>query len=262
MGNITDEVKTYVIGEGAEIVGVAPVGRFGEAPAGHRPEDILPAAKSVVVYGFPMLESTFVSPNPRVYGLRYNQLREMSQNSGYKVCRFLERRGHYAVNLPGTAPLTLKDRILFADFSYRHAAVQAGLGEIGWNQLLLTPRYGPRIYLMAVITTAELTPDPLFQGTLCLRDKCNLCVEQCPQRALVPGQPTNTSKCTSRPGQFGLSHLLRHIKDILNEKDPEKKQALLLGTTTWGLWMHLQYGGPENRCHYCMSACPIGKVKR
>ncbi len=262
MDSITSEVKTFVIAQGAELVGIAPVERFVNAPAGHRPEDILPGARSVIVYALPMLESTFVSPNPRVYVLRYHQLREMSQNSGYKVCHFLERKGYYAVNLPGTAPMTLQDRILFADFSYRHAAVQAGLGEIGWNQLLVTPRYGPRIWLMAVITTAVLTPDNPFQESLCLREKCNLCIEQCPQKALTPGKPTDKSKCTRRPGQLGLSHLLRHINEIMNEKDPEKKEALLLGPTTWGLWMHLQYGGPENRCHYCVSSCPVGKPEK
>ena len=261
MTNLTADVKAYIMAEGAELVGVAPLNRFLEAPVGHRPEDILPGARSVIVYGFPMLESTFRSPSPRVYVLRYHQLREMSQNSGYKVCHFLERRGHYAVNLPGTAPMTVEDKILFADFSYRHAAVLAGLGEIGWNQLLVTPRYGPRVWLMAVITTAELAPDPLLEGIICLREKCNLCIEQCPQKALTPGQSTDKSKCARRPAQFGLSHLLRHLKDVMNEKDPQRREALLLGPTTWGLWMHLQYGGPEDRCHSCVSACPVGKAQ-
>ncbi len=259
MDNLTAEVKAFAMAEGAELVGVAPADRFVEAPAGHKPEDILPGARSVIVFAFLMLESTFMSPNPRVYVLRYHQLREMSQNSGYKVCHFLERRGHYAANLPATAPMTVEDKILFADFSYRHAAVQAGLGEIGWNQLLVTPKYGPRVWLMAVITTAALTPDPPFQEMVCLREKCNLCIEQCPQKALTPGQPTDKSRCTRRPDQFGLSHLLKHMKDILNEKDPQRREALIFGSTTWGLWMHLQYGGPEDRCHYCISACPIGK---
>ena len=259
MSHLTAEVETFVMNQGASLFGVAPVERWAEAPQGYKPEDILPGARNVIVYAFPMLESTFKSPNPRIYVLRYHQLREMTQNSGYKVCHFLERRGYDAVNLPGTAPLSLEKKILFSDFSYRHAAVLAGLGEIGWNQLLITPQYGPRVWLMAVITTAELTPSPLLQKALCLREKCNRCIEQCPQQALTPDQPTDTHRCTSRPNQYGLSHLIRHLKDVVREEDPKKREALLFGSTTWGLWMHLQYGGPDDRCHYCVSSCPVGR---
>jgi len=261
MEDFTAEVKSYIKTQGAELVGVGPVERWARAPEGHRPEDILPGARSVIVYAFPMLESTFMSPNPRVYVLRYHQLREKTQNSGYEVCHFLERRGHYAVNFPGTAPMSVEDKILFSDFSYKHAAELTGLGEIGWNQLLLTPQYGPRVWLMAVITTAELIPDPLLEKNVCLGEECNLCIEQCPQKALTPGQPTDKSKCTRRPNQYGLSHLIKHMKDILNENDPKKRDNLLYGPTTWGIWMHLQYGGPDNRCHYCVSACPVGKTE-
>ena len=258
--NLTSEIRSFILGKGAALVGVAPVERFAKAPKGYQPQDILPEATNVIVFAFPMLESTFLSPNPRIYVLRYHQLREISQNVGYEVCRFIEDRGFNAVNLPGTAPLDVEEKkILFGDFSYRHAAVEAGLGQIGWNQLLITPEFGPRVWLMAVITSAPLLPDARFEQDLCQREDCNLCIKLCPQGALTPGQPTDKSKCTRRPKQYGLSHLIKHIKDILNEKDMARREELLCGPTTWALWMHLQYGGPPDRCHICLSCCPIGK---
>ena len=57
-------------------------------------------------------------------------------------------------------------------------AVAAGLGEVSWNNLLLTPQYGPRQKLVSIITNAPLEPDSVYSGDpIC--DRCMLCVEAC-----------------------------------------------------------------------------------
>ncbi|MDR1797007.1 MAG: hypothetical protein LBR44_06105 [Clostridiales Family XIII bacterium] len=67
----------------------------------------------------------------------------------------------------------------FGPFSHRHAAVAAGLGEFGLNNLLLTPQWGPRNRFTSIITRAPLVADPLLEGDICLREKCALCVKAC-----------------------------------------------------------------------------------
>ena len=64
----------------------------------------------------------------------------------------------------------------------RIAAFCAGLGEIGYGKLLLTPEYGPRQRLAAVLTDAPLEPDPLFEEKLC--DRCMSCVKDCSGEAI------------------------------------------------------------------------------
>jgi epoxyqueuosine reductase QueG len=70
-------------------------------------------------------------------------------------------------------------RYTFGPFSHRHAATRAGLGEFGYNNLLLTREYGPRQRLNSIITDAELVPDPLIDEPICLRDQCGLCLKAC-----------------------------------------------------------------------------------
>jgi epoxyqueuosine reductase QueG len=64
-------------------------------------------------------------------------------------------------------------------FSHRHAATRAGLGEFGYNNIVLTPQFGARQRFNSIITEAELEPDPLIEDRICLRDECRLCMKAC-----------------------------------------------------------------------------------
>ena len=70
-------------------------------------------------------------------------------------------------------------RYTFGPFSHRHAATRAGLGEFGYNNLVLTPQFGPRQRFNSVVTDAELPPDPLIDEPICLRERCGLCLDAC-----------------------------------------------------------------------------------
>ena len=70
-------------------------------------------------------------------------------------------------------------RYTFGPFSHRHAATRAGLGEFGYNNVVLTPQFGPRQRFNSIITDADLVPDPLIAEPICLRDKCKLCLDAC-----------------------------------------------------------------------------------
>ena len=70
-------------------------------------------------------------------------------------------------------------------FSHRHAATRAGLGEFGYNNIVLTPEFGPRQRFNSLITEAELVPDPLISEPICLRDSCRLCLQACYMDAIV-----------------------------------------------------------------------------
>ena len=43
-----DSIIGFAREAGADLVGIAPVERFAGAPKGHKPEDLLPGARSVV----------------------------------------------------------------------------------------------------------------------------------------------------------------------------------------------------------------------
>ena len=63
-------------------------------------------------------------------------------------------------------------------FDLRLAAVNAGMGEIGVNNNLITAEYGSRLRLGAVITTAALEADPPKQYGV-VPDFCVECGYKC-----------------------------------------------------------------------------------
>lgn len=68
----------------------------------------------------------------------------------------------------------------------KDAAVLAGLGAIGLNNLLVTPEFGPRVRLSALLIEAELTPSGPMDFTPC--ETCDMpCRRVCPQEAFENG---------------------------------------------------------------------------
>ncbi|MCY4108684.1 MAG: hypothetical protein OXG11_06625 [Chloroflexi bacterium] len=64
--------------------------------------------------------------------------------------------------------------------------VAAGLGQLGANGQLLSPHFGSRARLMMITTDAPVTYDkPVDYGIHAFCQKCLICVERCPARALV-----------------------------------------------------------------------------
>jgi NAD-dependent dihydropyrimidine dehydrogenase PreA subunit len=65
--------------------------------------------------------------------------------------------------------------------------VAAGLGQLGANGQLLSPHFGSRARLQLIFTDAEVTYDePIDYGIHQFCQVCQVCVNRCPGRALMP----------------------------------------------------------------------------
>lgn len=214
------EVKRFAVEKGADLIGIASVDRFGKYPADRRPEQLLPQAKSVIVVGVRVLADT-VRQNLLLSALHHITLNIHHNQIAYDIGRLLDDHGHRAVVVPhriGNLDPDLRKSPDYMEIypklfgiSTRHAAVEAGLGVFGKSRLLLTPRFGPRQRLAAVVTDAELAPDPKLTheeaDQLC-PPHCKACFSACPGAALSP-DGIDWKRCNDvvRPhnGQYGYS---------------------------------------------------------
>jgi epoxyqueuosine reductase QueG len=189
---LTNMIKALAVELGADLIGIGPVERWKNAPERLRPEAHLPGAKSVIVVAIHHPDAVIElggEPTPQDQGPYEIQI-DMNWKLDYisfNIARFLEKKGYEAIpfaasNIWRYRPYKDIDTHFTADFSHRHAAVAAGLGELGWNGLLLTPEYGPRQRVVSIITNAPLEPTPMYSGPpLC--DRCMECVKACPTDA-------------------------------------------------------------------------------
>jgi len=193
--NLTNRVKEYAIGRlGVDLVGIAPVDAFRVGPENGRPTEFLPNATSVVACASKIADAVvevtghYDEPGKTFgrymwYGYVILNWDLSSVASG--LVRFLESKGFKGLPFPPTGFLYKYGNR--ADFSPRHAAVAAGLGEFGISGLLLSPEFGPRQRLVSVITDAPLNPSPMYSGKeLCQPEACGYaCIKACPTKAMT-----------------------------------------------------------------------------
>jgi reductive dehalogenase len=71
-------------------------------------------------------------------------------------------------------------------------AIDAGLGELARNGLLITPEFGPRVRLAKVLTDIPLVPDrPIEFGVWNFCMQCEKCADKCPSNSIAYGKPTD-----------------------------------------------------------------------
>ncbi len=257
---LTKEVKEFSL-KLASAVGIADTDFWKGAPEGYRPQDTLEDAKTVVVFLYPVPESIFLAKHRRSWQRVFINARYvLDQEIGLPIARFIEEKGYAAVPIAAAIPVDIEGsgHGLFGDISHRHAAAGAGLGEIGHNQLLLTPKWGPRVWVGSVVTAAPLIADAPFEPYICDTADCGEpCIRACPASAISKGG-IDKLLCASQSLRYGIGGFLKHFKEMFAEEDPEKRRRLVTSPMTRNIHHHLALGTVA-WCVECMRVCPIGK---
>jgi epoxyqueuosine reductase QueG len=202
MDKLTKAVAEKLLDWGADLVGIAPVERFANAPEGHRPTDFMPECKSVISIGLHLFQGMadvwgeYDEPGKTLtpylfygYGLTniessrmVNRMAKLLEYQGYKTLCFLPTWATSFYKYLDDTVVTGKVR---AEFSHRHAAAAAGIADLGWSSLGLTPEFGSMNRFNSILTSAELEPTPLYDGpALCRKDECGTkCARLCPTDA-------------------------------------------------------------------------------
>ncbi len=110
----------------------------------------------------------------------------------------------------------------------RELASRAGIGWIGKNSCLISPKFGSAFHLADLFLDIDLKPDPPFLYDYC--GSCTRCVDACPTKCILPDRTIDSQKC--------LSYLTIESKNVL----PENLRDLT------GPWL---FG-----CDICQMVCP------
>lgn len=122
---------------------------------------------------------------------------------------------------------------LAAPFSFKFAAVNAGLGWIGKNDVVITERYGPRVRLSAILIDEDFPYGERVEESRC-PDSCCLCVDICPHGALTGAQ----------------WNIHTQRRELIDYQLCNQKRSLFIKTH-----------GRKNACGLCLAICPFGQEK-
>jgi epoxyqueuosine reductase len=185
------------------------------------------------------------------------------EETSLELVYWLEDLGYPAIIIPPTHvdPWRYDDnpqRHMTTLISLPHAAVEAGLGTLGLNQQLLTPEFGPRVVLTAVMASLDVEPDLRRSDSLCHGPSCGRCLSACPADA-VRHWGRDWEACDTHRSPYGFAKLTEHIETIMRAPDTQAKKNLLRTETTFNLWQSILRGsGVITGCRRCADVCPVG----
>lgn len=204
------------------------------------PSLLLEGAKSVIVFLVPFSSATD-SDNPNrsghlrlkisqyAYGTDYHTV---IKNKLYKIAELLK-------NEAGANSRVFTDS---APVMERAWGVRAGLGFIGKNNFLISPKVGIKNFIGIIITTAELPQSKTLSSSIGCGN-CTRCLDACSQKALYAPNKIDASKCLS----------YKTIEEPL-PAEPASENGSKEKCAAAEKWI---FG-----CDDCMNSCPWNKFNR
>ncbi len=294
----SEEVKKTAKALGADIVGIGSIDRWEGAPRQMDPRQIMPEARSVIAMGFRVMRGSLRGVEEGTFFSNYSAMGYGGLNWLYMplvaidLSKYIEDHGFEAVPHGHQSPwrnTSTNEGYLRPELSrpvaegraapdvmvqLRIAAFLCGLGEIGFSKIFLTPRFGPRQRIGIVLTEAELTPDPIYDGPkLC--DRCLACVRDCPAGAFDPEKTVRLRLAGRELEWMDLDTDLCSVGfrgGVLDDGVEEHESYMPYGErrTRPGWWSPFpkkprklyEYGEAVCGARGCMRACMINLEKR
>jgi ferredoxin len=255
------EVKLLARELGADLVGIASAKTLNAFPPDplypQTPERISPLIKSVIVIAKRIPTGAFrCKTNVPVQYIDMLVLRKMDRIS-YRLAERLERAGWPSCVTAAQETDWSYKRASYGRLSTRHLGIEAGLGTFGLEVNILTPEYGPRVYLTGVLTEAELAPDAPMTEQVCIGESCSRCLYSCPSDA-VRHFGIDKRQCATEAQEFGFSTIVKFWEHFV-AADGETRKALLGDRELYGFWQGLlRVVGSFGDCPRCLAVCPVG----
>jgi epoxyqueuosine reductase QueG len=161
---------------------------------------------------------------------KYNEILKnltMKINRKIELLKELFDKNNIKNYVPQTAQ---RDEIeLKAEFSFKYAAVKAGMGWIGKSGVLITRKFGPRVRLGVILVDYDFKIKEKLVRNLC--GNCTECIEACPHN---------------------------FINGITWDIETKRKELLEYKACNMKRKEYLEVANRKHECGYCLLACPWG----
>jgi epoxyqueuosine reductase len=174
----------------------------------------------------------------------YHEESNEHKDAPYKIARYAHGKDYHKVLkkklqklikelLAGIEGIQYRITVDSSPMAERYWAQKAGLGWIGKNTMLISPKFGSYTFLATLITNLPFSPDPPFEKDLC--GTCERCLRSCPTKAILPKKIIDSNKC--------ISYLTIEHRGSIEKQWLEKLNGWIFG------------------CDICQEVCPWNSRK-
>ncbi len=255
------EIKALGLSLGADKVGIASAAMLNAFPPDplcpQTPDRVSPHCKSVIVIAHRIPVAGFRCKSKiAVQYLDMLVLRRMDRIA-FKLADHLERAGNPSFVTAAQETDWDMKKASYGRLSTRHLGVEAGIGTLGLEVNILTPEFGPRLYLTGILTELELEPDQPITEQVCIGESCSRCLHACPSDA-VGHYDLDKRKCALEAQEFGYMTATAFFAKFTGAGKPAKKE-LTKARDLFGFWQGLlRVVGSFGDCPRCLAVCPVG----
>jgi epoxyqueuosine reductase QueG len=175
------DLKSFAAEMGADLLGVAETARIERYIDDEIKSETarLPYVVSVGIRLQKSVLNTLIDRPNQIYKTHYRQVNAALDQLTHDLARYIQNKGFNA--LPVAASFILDWQKQNAHVSHKHAALAAGMGFLGRNNLLVHPQYGAAVRLSSVFTDMPLSVDQPIPNDC---GECLACMAACPADAI------------------------------------------------------------------------------
>ena len=246
---------------GAHLVGIAGAATLNAFPPDPRvpqtPERISPHVQSVIVIAQRIPVGAFrCKANDPVQYIDMLVMRRMDKIA-YRLADWLEGQGYPSFVTAAQETDWNYKRASYGRLSTRHLGIEAGLGTFGLEVNILSPEFGPRLYLTGILSELELEPDAIMTEQVCIGESCSRCLHACPSDA-VRHFGIDKRACAVEAQEYGFGTMLK-FWDRFHKAERGEKAKMFTSREVLGTWQgFLRVVGSFGDCPRCLAVCPVG----
>ncbi len=251
-------LRGLCIEAGADDAGFVEIDRPGIADQRNEFLDVFPPTRTVICIAHRLHRENTRTVAHSVANLEFQQAWKDANHTARTIASRLQERGFRALNVPVGFPMEIERWPAKMWLSIDKVnATEAGLGRMGWNRLVLHPKFGSSVVLGTILTDAELSSYSVpLEFDPCI--ECKLCVAVCPVGAVAADGHFDFVSCFTHNYRERMGGFADWIAQVVASRSLKDYRARVSDSETVSMWQNLSIGG-QTRCDRCMAVCPAGE---